>query len=73
MLNSLRSLSLPGGPWPNCVSLEWEADDEEICSPPTTHIIATIEDLIDTLDYGFEYIDDIDNDAEEEEAQKPPP
>ena len=45
VLNSLRSLSLSGGPWTNCVWLEWEADDEEICSPPTTHLIATIDDL----------------------------
>ena len=36
VLNSLRSLSLSGEPWPNCVRLEWDADDEEIrCSPPT--------------------------------------
>ena len=36
VLNSLRSLSLSGEPWPNYVRLEWDADDEEIrCSPPT--------------------------------------
>ena len=35
-LNSLRSLSLSGDPWPNYVRLEWDADDEEIRSPPTT-------------------------------------
>ena len=27
VLNSLRSLSLSGDPWPNYVRLEWEADD----------------------------------------------
>ena len=37
VLNSLRSLSLSGDPWPNYVWLEWEADDKEIHSPPTTH------------------------------------
>ena len=35
VLNSLRSLSLSGEPWPNYIRLEWDADDEEIRSPPT--------------------------------------
>ena len=37
VLNSLKSLSLLGEPWPNYVRLEWDADDEEIRahSPPT--------------------------------------
>ena len=72
VLNSLRSLSLSGDPRPNYIRLEWEADDEEICSPPTTHLIATIEDLTDMLDYDSEDIDGMDNDAGEEQAQKPP-
>lgn len=37
VLNSLRSLSLSGEPWPNHVRLGWDADDEEIRShPPPT-------------------------------------
>ena len=72
VLNSLRSLSLLGDSWPNYVRLEWEADDEEICSPPTTHFIATVEDLTDDLDYDSEDIDGMDNDAGEEEEQNPP-
>ena len=40
VLNSLRSLSLSGDSWPNYVRLEWEAGDEEIRYPPTTHLIA---------------------------------
>ena len=71
MLNSLRSLSLSGGPWLNCVRLEWEADDEEIRSPPTTHLIATVDDLTDMLDFGSEDIDGMDDDAGDE--QEPPP
>ena len=71
VLNSLRSLSLSGGPWPNCVRLEWEADDEEIRSPPTTHLIATVDDLSDMLDFGSEDIDGMDEDAGEE--HEPPP
>ena len=45
MLNSLKSLSLSGGSWPNYVRLEWEAGDDGIRCPPTTHFIATIDDL----------------------------
>ena len=64
--NSLRSLSLSGDPWPNYVRLEWEADDEEIHSPPTTHLIATVDDLTDMLDFDSEDIDGMDDDAGEE-------
>ena len=60
-----------GGPWPNFVRLEWEADDEEIRSPPTTHLTATVNDLTDMLDFGSEDIDGMDDDAGEE--QEPPP
>ena len=40
ILNSLRSLSLSGGSWPNYIRLEWGANDEGIHCPPTTHFIA---------------------------------
>ena len=49
-----------------------EADDGEFRFPPTTHFIATVEDLTDMLDYGSEDIDSMDDDAGEEQAQKPP-
>ena len=71
VLNSLRSLSLLGDSWPNYVQLEWEADDEEIRPPPTTHFIATIYDLTNVLDFDSEDIDGMDDDAGEE--QEPPP
>ena len=71
VLNSLRSLSLSGDPWPNYVRLEWEADDEEIRSAPTTHLIATVDDLTDMLDFGSEDINGMDDDAGDE--QEPPP
>ena len=44
VLNSLKSLSLSGNSRPNCVRLEWEADNEELRFPPTTHFIAIVED-----------------------------
>ena len=37
VLDSLRSLSLSGGSWPNYVRQDWDADDEKIRRPPTTH------------------------------------
>ena len=52
VLNSLRSLSLSGEPWPNYVRLEWDVDAEEIRRPPTTHLVATVEDVTDMLDYS---------------------
>ena len=65
MLDSLRSLSLSGDSWTNYVRLEWEAGDEEICYPPTTHLIATVDDLTDVLNFDSEDIDGIDDDAGE--------
>ena len=66
VLNSLRSLSLSGEPWPNYVRLEWDADDEEIRSPPTTHLVATVDDLTDMLDFDSEDIDGMDDDVGDE-------
>ena len=63
VLNSLRSLSLSRDSWPNYVRLEWGVDDEEIRSPPTTHFIAIVDDLTDTLEYDSEDIDGMDDDA----------
>ena len=65
MLNSLKSLSLSGGSWPNYVQLEWEAGDKGIRCPPNTHFIATVDDLTDVLDFDSEDIDGMDDDAGE--------
>ena len=70
MLNSLKSLSLSGGSGPNYVRLEWEAGDEGIRCPPTTHFIAMVDDLTYVLDFDSEDIDGMDDDAGEE--QEPP-
>ena len=72
VLNSLKNLSLEKDSQPNYVRFELEADDGEFCSPPTTHFIATIDDLTDVLDYGSEDIDGMDDDADEEHSQNPP-
>ena len=65
-LNSLKSLSPSRDSWPNYLRLEWEADDEEIRCPPTTHLIAPVEDLTDVLDFDSEDIAGVDDDAGEE-------
>ena len=44
---------------------------DKLRSPPTTHFIATVDDLTDMLDFGSEDIDDMDDDAGDE--QEPPP
>ena len=66
VLNSLKSLSLSGEPWPNYVRMEEDTDDEEIRSPPTTHLVATVNDLTNMLDFDSEDIDGMDDDAGDE-------
>ena len=72
MLNSLKNLSLEEDSQPNYVRFELEADDEELCFPPATHFIATVDDLTDVLDYGPEDIEGMDADADQEQGQDPP-
>ena len=62
---------MSGGSWLNYVRQDWDADDEEIRDPPTTHLVATIDDLTDMLDFDSEDIDGMDDDAGDE--QEPPP
>ena len=71
ILYSLRSLSLSGVPWPYYGQHDWDADDEEIRRPPTTHLIATVDDSTDMLDFNSENIYGMDDDAGGEE--EPPP
>ena len=70
ILNSLKSLSLLGEPWPDYGQQGWDSDDEEIQNPPTTHFKATVDDLTDMLDFDSEDIDGMDDDAGE--LQEPP-
>ena len=70
ILKSLKSLSLSGEPWPDYGQQGWDSDNEEIQSPPTTHFVATIDDLTDMLDFDSEDIDgrDVDEGDDEEPA-----
>ena len=49
----------------------WDTDDEEIRSPPTTHFVATVDDLTNMLDFDSEDIDGMD--ADEGDDQEPAP
>ena len=71
ILNSLRSLSLSGEPWPDYGQQGWDTDNEEIRNPPTTHFVATLDDLTDMLDFDSEDIDGMD--ADEGDDQEPAP
>ena len=71
ILNSLRSLSLSGESWPNYVQQDWDADDKEIRGPPTTHLVATVNDSTDMLDFDSEDIDGMDDDAGYEQEPLP--
>ena len=46
-------------------------DDEEIQNPPTTHFVATVDDLSDMLDFDSEDIDGMDDDAGDEQEPAP--
>ena len=46
ILSLLRYLSLPGDPWPDCGQDGWDADDEEIQSPPTIHLVADRKSVV---------------------------
>ena len=46
-------------------------DDKEIRNPPTTHIVAIVDDLTDMLDFDSEDIDGMDTDEGDDEEPAP--
>ena len=46
-------------------------DDAEIQSPPTTHFVATVDDLTNMLDFDSEDIDGMDDDAGDDQEPAP--
>ena len=71
ILNSLKSLSLSGEPWPDYGQQGWDADNEEIRNPPTTHLISTVDDLTNALDFNSEDIDGMDDDVGDKHEPAP--
>ena len=70
-MSSLKYLSLSGEPWPDCGQDGWYTDDEEIQSPPTTHLVAAVDNLTDMLNYDSEDIDGMDDDAGDDQEPAP--
>ena len=62
---------MTGEPWPNYVRLEWDVDDKEFHCPPTTHLVSTVDDLTDMLDFDSKDIDGMDDDARDEQEPLP--
>ena len=62
---------MSGEPWPDYGQHGWDADDEENQNPPTTHFVATVDDLTDMLDFDSEDIDGMD--TNEGDDQEPAP
>ena len=71
ILNSLKSLSLSGEPWPDYGQQGWDTDDEEIQSPPTTHLVATVDNLNDVLNCDSGDIDSMYDDAGDTDEPTP--
>ena len=68
----MRSLAITEGSLPNYAQPRLGAGNGEFYVPPTTHFIATIEDLTDMLDYASKDIDGMDDDAGDKQGQNPP-
>ena len=68
----MRSLAITEESLPNYAQPGLGAESGEFYIPPTTHFIATVEDLTDMLDYGSDNVDDMDDDVGEEQAQDQP-
>ena len=70
-MSSLKYLLLSGETWTDCGQDGWDADDEEIQSPPTTHLVAVVNDLTDMLYDNSEDIDGMDDDAGDNQEPAP--
>ena len=68
----MRSLGIVEESLPNYIHPILGAESKKFYDPPTTHFIATLEDLTDMLDYGSEDINGMDDDAGEEQAENLP-
>jgi hypothetical protein len=62
MLDQIQSLSILDGKTWVYDKIELKANDREIYIPPTTHLVTTIDDLTDVLDYDV--VTDMDEDVD---------
>ena len=64
MLDRIQSLRISDGQSSVYDQIGLKADDTKIYVPPTTHLVATVKDLTDVLDYASEEATDMDEDVE---------
>jgi hypothetical protein len=64
MLNRIQKINIADGPSSDQEQVGREADCREFCVPPTAHLVATVEDLTDMLDYAFDEADYMDEDLD---------
>ena len=72
VLGLIQSLTITEASPPNYTQHRLGAEVGEVFTPPITHLIATIEDLTDMLDYAFEDIDGMDDGVDVKQSQNPP-
>ena len=72
MVDLIQSFAITEVSPPNHTQLELGAESREFYVPPTTHLIATVEDLTDMLDYASEDINGMDDDVEAKPGQNLP-
>ena len=70
MLDRIQSLSISDGRTSVYDRIGLKADDREIYVPPTTHLVATIDDLADVLDN--DEATDMDEDVDGPTENTPP-
>ena len=71
-LGLMQSLAIAEILSPNYTQHRLGAEVGEFYTPPITHLISTVKDLTDMLDYAYEDIDDMDDDVDAERSQNPP-
>ena len=64
MLDRIKAMNIMNDPSSTNARLGFEASHEEFYAPPTSHLVATVEDLTDMLDYASEEANDMDEDGE---------
>jgi hypothetical protein len=64
MLDRIQKMNITDGPPLDQGQVGYEASRREFCIPPTTHLVATVKDLTDMLDYASEATDHMDEDID---------
>lgn len=71
-LGLIQSLAIMEVSPPNYTQCKLGTEVGEFFTVPTTHLVATVNDLTDMLDYASEDINDMDDDVDVKQSQNPP-